>query len=109
MYFVGLDVHAKRSSLCILDPDGRPVKRLEVRGAWPEVLEEVAASVPRPFAVCYEASCGYGYLHERLSRLAERVAVAHPGRLRLTASTRRSWPSCCAWTPCRPCTCRRRT
>ena len=83
MYFVGLDVHARRSSLCIVDSGGRPVKRLEVRGSWPKLIEEVAASVPRPFAVCYEASCGYGYLHERLSRLAERVAVAHPGKLRL--------------------------
>jgi transposase len=83
MYFVGLDVHAKRSSLCIVDEGGRTVNRLEVRGAWPKLLQEVASSVPRPFAVCYEASCGYGYLHERLARLAERVAVAHPGRLRL--------------------------
>jgi transposase len=83
MYFVGLDVHAKRSSLCIVDQGGRTVNRREVRGSWPKLLEEVAASVPRPFAVCYEASCGYGYLHAQLSRLAERVAVAHPGKLRL--------------------------
>lgn len=83
MYFVGLDVHAKRSSLCIVDQGGKTVKRMEVRGSWPKLLEEVAASVPRPFAVCYEASCGYGYLHERLAPLAERVAVAHPGKLRL--------------------------
>lgn len=51
MYFVGLDVHARRSSLCIVDQGGRPVKRLEVRGAWPKLLERVAAQVPRPFAV----------------------------------------------------------
>jgi transposase len=89
MYFVGLDVHARRSSLCIVDHAGRSVKRLEVRGTWPKLLDEVAASVPRPFAVCYEASCGYGYLHERLSRLAERVAVAHPGKLRLIYGDKR--------------------
>ena len=79
MHYVGLDVHAKRSSLCILDSSGKVVKRLEVRGAWPKVMQQVASQVPRPFSVCFEASCGYGYLHERLSRLAERVAVAHPG------------------------------
>jgi trehalose 6-phosphate phosphatase len=77
MYFVGLDVHARRSSLCIVDEGGRTVNRLEVRGAWPKLLQEVASSVPRPFAVCYEASCGYGYLHERLARLAD----AEPGLL----------------------------
>jgi len=89
MHYVGLDVHARRSSLCILDSCGRPVKRLEVRGPWPKLLAQVAAQVPRPFAVCFEASCGYGYLHERLSALAGRVAVAHPGRLRLIFRSKR--------------------
>ena len=82
MYYVGLDVHARRSSLCILDPCGKVDKRLEVKGSWPRLMEQVAAQVPRPFSVCFEASCGYGYLHGRLSALAERVAVAHPGKLR---------------------------
>jgi transposase len=83
MYCVGLDVHAKRSSLCILDNNGNLVKRLEVKGSWQRMLEVVDAQVPRPFAVCYEASCGYGYLHDQLARRAERVTVAHPGQLRL--------------------------
>jgi transposase len=91
MHYVGLDVHAKRSSLCILDSWGKVVKRLEVRGSWPKLLERVAAEVPRPFAVCFEASCGYGYLHEKLSALAERVAVAHPGQLRLIFRTKRKY------------------
>jgi transposase len=46
-------------------------------------MEQVAAQVPRPFSVCFEASCGYGYLHEWLSALARRVGVAHRGKLRL--------------------------
>ena len=89
MHYVGLDVHARRSSLCILGPDGKVVKRLEVRGTWPRLMEQVAAQVPRPFSVCFEASCGYGYLHERLSSLADRVAVAHPGKLRLIFRAKR--------------------
>ena len=89
MHYVGLDVHAKRSSLCILDSCGKVVKRIEVKGSWPKLLERVAAEVPRPFSVCFEASCGYGYLHEELSALAERVAVAHPGKLRLIFKAKR--------------------
>ena len=89
MHYVGLDVHARRSSLCILDSCGKVVKRLEVKGSWPKLMERVAAEVPRPFAVCFEASCGYGHLHERLSALAERVAVAHPGKLRLIFRAKR--------------------
>jgi len=83
MHYVGLDVHAKRSSLCILDSCGKTVKQLEVKGTWPLLLERVAAEVPRPFSVCFEASCGYGYLHEKLSTMAHAVSVAHPGQLRL--------------------------
>jgi transposase len=91
MHYVGLDVHARRSSLCILDSCGRVVKRLEVKGPWPKLLDRIAAEVPRPFAVCFEASCGYGYLHGKLSALAERVAVAHPGQLRLIFRSKRKY------------------
>src|SRR6266446_5495174 len=57
MHYVGLDVHLKRSSICILDAHGKQVKRLEVKGHWPAVLAEIQCRVPRPFAICYEASC----------------------------------------------------
>ena len=89
-YYVGLDVHQKRSSICILDRDGKQVKRLEVKGSWAQVVDAVA-QVPGPFSVCYEASCGYGYLYERLSplALARHVAVAHPGQLRLIYGSKR--------------------
>ena len=114
-YYVGLDVHQKRSSICILDRDGKQVKRMEVKGSWARVVEAVAAQVPGPFSVCYEASCGYGHLYEKLSPLplARHVAVAHPGQLRLIYKSKRkndrvdgpSWPSSCISTWCRRCTC----
>ena len=80
MFYVGLDVHQARTSIEILDCNGRLFKRGEVKGRWPVLLEELK-KVPRPFAVCYEASCGYGYLYEEFSRLSDRVKVAHPGQL----------------------------
>jgi transposase len=90
MYFVGLDVHQKRSSMCILDSAGKQVKRREVKGSWAKVVEAVA-QVPGPFSICYEASCGYGYLYEKLAPLplARHVAVAHPGQLRLIYRSKR--------------------
>jgi len=39
--------------------------------------------------VCFEASCGYGYLHDLFGELAARVAVAHPGHLRLIFRTQK--------------------
>jgi len=80
MYYVGLDVHQSRTSIEILDCNGKLFKRGEVKGRWPVLLEELK-KVPKPFAVCYEASCGYGYLYEEFSKLADQVKVAHPGQL----------------------------
>jgi transposase len=90
MYYVGLDVHARRSSLCILDSGGRRVKQIQVVGGWDRLLEEVA-KLPRPFSVAFEAGCGYGHLHGRLGALAERVVVGHPGQMRLIFRSKRKF------------------
>lgn len=82
MHYVGVDVHQRRSSVCILNGQGKPVKQFEVQGNWSELFQQMDR-VPRPFCVCYEASCGYGYLHEKFSAMAHSVQVAHPGQLRL--------------------------
>jgi transposase len=42
-----------------------------------------------PFRVCYEASLGYGAVHDALAPLASQVAVAHPGRLRVIFQARK--------------------
>jgi transposase len=82
MHYVGLDVHARQSSLQMLDDNGKSVKHMTIKGTWPKLIEAVE-QLPRPLSICYEASCGYGYLHDRLSRIAAHVAVAHPGQMRL--------------------------
>jgi transposase len=88
MHYVGLDVHRNRTSMEVLDADGKRIVRKEIVGDWDAVVREVK-SLPRPLAVCYEASCGYGYLHERLGKVADRIEVAHPGQLRLIFRSRK--------------------
>lgn len=88
MKYVGLDVHYRTSSYCILDTNGRQVKSQTVRGYWPKVLKALK-EIRGPWTVCFEASCGYGYLHRELSRMAKRVVVAHPGQLRLIFRSKR--------------------
>ena len=39
--------------------------------------------VERAFSICYEASTGYGPVHDALVKIARRVVVAHAGHLRL--------------------------
>jgi transposase len=88
MYFVGLDIHWKTTTICILDENGHRVKRRTIGSGWRAVLG-YCRQIKKPFAVCFEASCGYGYLHDRLSEMASRVVVAHPGQLRLIFRSKR--------------------
>jgi transposase len=82
MLTIGLDVHQSRTSVCILDARGNILKQQEIKGGYEAVAESLAKE-KKPFQICYEASTGYGALYERVSPLAQRVQVAHPGRLKL--------------------------
>lgn len=88
MYYVGLDVHYRTSTYCILNDNGRELKCETVRGHWTKLLERLGA-IKGKWMVCFEATCGYGYLHRELSRMANRVIVAHPGQLRLIFRSKR--------------------
>ncbi len=86
MLYVGLDVHDKLIAICVLDSNGKVLKRRCVR--QPEQMLAFVQGLPQ-FAVCYEASCGYGWLYDALVKLAVHVAVAHPGQLRLIFRSKR--------------------
>jgi transposase len=81
MFYVGLDIHAKRISVCALNETGQVVHRAQVRSI--QEMLRVLQGLPDRFEVCYEASCGYGHYYDLLRPLAARVLVAHPGQLRL--------------------------
>lgn len=81
MYHVGLDVHLKYITVCVLNENGKVHQRCTLRS-----IGEVVAllrDLPGPCQVCYEASTGYGFVFEALSPVVKHVAVAHPGLLRL--------------------------
>ncbi len=88
MRYVGLDVHWRQSTICVLDARGRKLSTQTIRGGWSKVLEELGKA-KKPFAICFEASSGYGFLFEQLTRIARRVVVAHPGQLRLIFRSKR--------------------
>jgi len=58
MWYVGLDVHLKTSSMCMLNEHGEQVRQRTIRGSW-AILLKFLREIERPFAICYEASCGY--------------------------------------------------
>src|SRR5436190_2142000 len=88
MLYVGLDVHSRQSSLCILNAGGGVVNRFDVKGPRAAVVDRLR-QLDQPFSLCYEASCGYGHLYESIRPLAAHVAVAHPGKLRLIYRSKR--------------------
>lgn len=85
MLYAGLDIHQSHITVCVLDSNGKVFQRWQVRDA--EELMARLAGLP-PFEVCYEASTGYGRFYELLTTVAARVAVAHPGLLRLIYRSR---------------------
>ena len=88
MLYVGLDVHSRQSSLCILNSAGGIVNQVQLKGPRSTVVDRLR-KLDQPFAICYEASCGYGHLYEALRPLAAHVAVAHPAKLRLIYKSKR--------------------
>lgn len=88
MLYVGLDVHSRQSSLCILNSAGGVVNQIQLKGSRSLVVDRLR-QLNEPFSLCYEASCGYGHLYEQVRPLAAHVAVAHPGKLRLIYGSKR--------------------
>jgi transposase len=77
-----LDLHPKQATYWVLDEKGKTVETRTCGGALKTVLAELSR-IKEPFAICYEASTSYGVFYDALCEMAERVVVAHPGRLRL--------------------------
>ena len=55
MFYVGLDIHSTRISVCVLSETGQVARRAQVRGV--EEVIRILKGLPDRFEVCYEASC----------------------------------------------------
>lgn len=88
MYTVGIDTHSRTHAVCILDEDGKRMNEFTVKGGLAE-LTGALRGIDGPFRACYEASLGYGAVHDALAPIAREVAVAHPARLRVIFQAKR--------------------
>ena len=55
MYYVGLDVHYRTSTYCILNAHGKERKCETVRGHWTKLLERLA-TLKGQWMICFEAT-----------------------------------------------------
>jgi transposase len=88
MQYIGLDAHKSQWTFCVLDENGKKVLTKTVHGDWP-VLMKALETIPRPFKICFEASCGAGFLHDTLKKIAAEVIVANPNKLALIYAAKR--------------------
>lgn len=88
MYVVGLDIHLRSVSYCILDERGHRVKEGRIVGGRSEVLAELS-KLTGPWTACFEASGSYGPWHDALKERAAKVVMAHPGKVRLIFAAKR--------------------
>ena len=88
MEYIGLDQHKSQATFEVLNDMGKPKERFSVKGSWKTVIRCLEKR-SEPFALCVEASAGIGPLYDALKNIAERVVVAHPGKVRLIFQAKR--------------------
>jgi transposase len=90
MFFVGIDLHKKTITVCVVNQERRVLQRKTLHCSQPEKIREFFAELG-PFQAVVEATASYEWLWQLLEPLAERLLLAHPQKLRIIAeSTRKS-------------------
>ena len=90
MKYVGIDLHKKTISLCVVNQDRQKLEYKRLHCAMPELIVAYFRGLG-PFQAVIEATASYEWLVRLLEPLAVRVVLAHPKKLRVIAeSTRKS-------------------
>ncbi|MCY3024283.1 MAG: IS110 family transposase [Planctomycetota bacterium] len=90
MHFIGTDLHKKTITMHVVDQARRTVAAQRLDCSDTEGITTWLAQF-RPFQLVVEATASYEWFVQLVEPLAERVVLAHPGKLRVIAeSTRKS-------------------
>jgi len=86
MNFVGIDLHKKTISICVVNQEREILDRRRFYCSEPERIVAFFESI-KPFNVVVEATASYEWLLALLEPLAERVVLAHPKKMRVIAES----------------------
>ena len=100
MYSIGVDFHKAYSHMTVMDEQGQVVRVGKVSNTV-EAVEAFVAPVRDNAQAVLEATRNWTVMYDMLERQLRAVYLAHPLKVRI-GSTRRSWPTSCAVTCCRP-------
>lgn len=90
MFFVGIDLHKKTITICVVDQHLKIVSRHSFLCAQPDRIQAFFTKLGR-FQAVVEATASYEWLWQLLEPMAQRLVLAHPKKLRIIAeSTRKS-------------------
>jgi transposase len=90
MFYVGIDLHKKSITLCVVNQQRQVLQRKTLSCACPEAIRDFFAGLGA-FSAVVEATASYEWLWQLLEPLAQRLVLAHPKKLRVIAeSTRKS-------------------
>jgi transposase len=90
MVYVGIDLHKKTITLCVMNQQRQVLQRQTFHCCQPEKIGAFFAQLG-PFQAVVEATASYEWLWQLLEPLAQRLVLAHPKKLRVIAeSTRKS-------------------
>jgi transposase len=78
MYYVGLNLHKRYVTACVIDKDGAVVARERRLGTGIDVLLGWLMPLGAEAAVAQEATLYWAWLHDRLAAAGYAVTVAHP-------------------------------
>ena len=88
MYYVGLDLHKKYVTACVIDRDGMLVARERRLGTSIDVLLSWLAPLGSDVAIALEATLYWAWLHDRLTAAGYQVTVVHAQQVKLICAAR---------------------
>jgi transposase len=88
MYSVGVDLHKKLIMIAVMDQGRKVVKVQRLSCSDTEGIREFFVSLGE-FQVVVEATASYEWFVQIVEPLADRVVLAHPGKLRVIAESTR--------------------
>ena len=86
MNYVGIDLHKKTIVLCVMDQDRKVTARRTFACCQTEAVRDFFRGLGT-FRAVVEATASYEWLAELIEPIAEKVVLAHPGKLRVIAQS----------------------
>jgi transposase len=84
--YVGIDLHKNSIVACVMDQDRKVLRRRTLACCETDAIRDFFAGLA-PFRAVVEATASYEWLVALIEPLADRVVLAHPGKLRVIAES----------------------